>query len=445
MATRMENTTKRKRVVVVGAGFGGLSIARALGDTEVDVLVIDRHNYHGFWPLLYQVATAGLEPESISYPVRAILRRYHNVQFQLGEVTGVDFDSREVLLQGQEPLSYDYLVLSAGSTNNYFGNHSIAEQAYGLKDLDEAIQLRNRILMAFEQATHETDPYKRAELLTFVIIGGGPTGVELAGAFSELIYGVLREDYPTLDVAQARIILVEANKTLLGAFPPELQRNAMKQLKKMHVEVRLGTAVSMLDGHHLYMKDETCIDAATVVWAAGVRAALLTDTLRVPLTRGSRVPITPTMNLAERPEVFIIGDMAYLEGYKKNQPYPQVAQVAIQMGEQAAANILATEQGKKLRNFKYFDKGIMATIGRRSAVMDAFGLRLTGLPAWISWLVVHLFFLIGFRNRLIVLANWAYSYFTYDRGTRLITGPTKNGMMWEEDADKPETKLEKVV
>jgi len=428
---RQENAVENKarqgrpRVVVVGAGFGGLSVAQTLGRRELDVLLLDRSNYHGFWPLLYQVATAGLEPESIAYPVRAIIRQYPNIAFQLAEVEGIDFEQKQVLTMQGKPINYDYLVLAAGSTNNYFGNTALEANTFGLKNLDEAVELRNQVLLAFEMAASEPDPARQQALLTFVVVGGGPTGVELAGAFAELVQHVLRKDFPMLDVSKARILLVEASPHLLATFPASLQQSATKRLKKMSVEIRLQTAVASVAGHTVTLKDGSQLEAATVVWAAGIRAAHLTDTLGVALNRGARVPIEPTLQLANHPEVFIIGDMAYLEGYKEKLPYPQVAQVAIQEGKQAAKNILAQLQGRPMQPFHYFDKGNMATIGRRAAVFDAFGIRMGGFLAWVSWLVVHIFYLIGFRNRIVVLLNWAYNYFTYDRGARLISGQRK--------------------
>jgi len=410
----------RPRVVVVGAGFGGLSVARTLARADVDVLVLDRNNYHGFWPLLYQVATAGLEPESIAYPARAILRKYANADFLMAEVRSVDFERKLVLTDGA-PIAYDYLVLAAGSANNYFGNDQLAEHTFGMKDLNEAEQLRSQVLLAFERAVREPDEQKRAALLTFVIVGGGPTGVELAGAFAELIRHVLRKDYPMLDVGQARVILVEAGDRVLASFPPKLQRRALQRLRKMGVEVRFGAAVAMADDTTVTFKDGRTLATNTVVWAAGVRGARLADALNVALGRGARVKVEPTLNIPGRPEVFVIGDMADLQNYKNGQSYPMVAPVAIQQGQQAAENILAQIDKRPPRAFRYFDKGQMATIGRRSAVFDAFGIRMSGFIAWIGWLFVHLIELIGFRNRLIVLSNWVYNYFTYDRGVRLIS------------------------
>jgi NADH dehydrogenase len=411
----------RPRVVVVGAGFGGLNVAARLARADVDVVVLDRNNYHGFWPLLYQVATAGLEPASIAYPARAILRKYPNAHFIMTEVSGVDFE-RKLVLSGDMALPYDYLVLAAGSANNYFGDTALAANTFGMKDLDEAEQLRNQVLRAFERAVNEPDPARRAALLTFVIVGGGPTGVELAGAFAELIRHVLRKDYPMLDISQARVLLVEASDRILASFPERLQRSARKRLEKMGVEVKLRTAVAAVEAAHVRFKDGTTLGSNTVVWAAGVRAAELVDALGLMLGRSARVKITPELNLPDRPEVFVIGDMAYLEGYNDGQPYPMVAQVAMQMGKHAARNILALNDEQPLRAFHYIDKGQMATIGRRAAVFDAFGVRISGFFAWIGWLFIHIIYLIGFRNRLVVLTNWAYSYFTYDRAVRLITG-----------------------
>lgn len=411
----------RPRVVIAGAGFGGLAAARMLAKAPVDVLLINRTNYHGFWPLLYQVATAGLEPESIAYPVRAILRRYRNASFLLAEVTGVDF-GRRLVQTNTGPVSYDYLILAAGSTTNFFGNERIARYTMGMKDLNEAQRLRNHVLLCCEHAAAESDPNQRAALLTFAVVGGGPTGVELAGAFVELIRHVIRHDYPMLDVQQARVVLIEATGHILTSFPESLQRAALQRLQRMGVEVRLNAPVADADPHGLNFRDGSRLDAETVVWAAGVRGAPLADALGVTLGRGARVVVTPELTLPDDQRVFVIGDMAYLEGYRPGVAYPMVAPVAIQMGEQAARNIVAQINDQPMQPFRYVDKGQMATIGRSAAVLDAFGIRLSGWPAWAGWLFVHLMALVGFRNRALVLLNWAYSYFTYDRGVRLIFG-----------------------
>jgi NADH dehydrogenase len=415
-----DRPSTRPRVLIVGAGFGGINAAHALAGKDVDVLILDRNNYHGFWPLLYQVATAALEPESIAYPVRAIFRRYPNVDFQMAQVQSIDFDKK--LAQADSAVyPYDYLVLAAGSANNYFGNKALARQTNGLKDIDEAESLRNRILYNFEQAVHERDEQRRRDLMTFAMIGGGPTGAELAGALAELISHVLRKDYPMLDVKEARVVLVEASDHILAAFPEPLQKKAMRKLEKMGVQIKMKSPVESVDHGCITFKDGTTLQAGTIVWAAGVRAAELADALQVERARGERIKVNPPLNLPDHPEVFVVGDMAYLEGYNGNQPYPMVAPVAIQQGKWAAANILRRLHNRKMRPFHYFDKGNLATIGRSYAIMDAFGLRLSGWPAWIAWIFVHIMYLVGFRNRVIVLTSWAINYFTYDRGVRLIT------------------------
>ena len=415
-----QRTGGRPRVVVIGAGFGGLNAARALGNQPVEVLVLDRNNYHGFWPLLYQVATAGLEPESIAYPVRAIFRKYPNVDFRLLEVGEIDLDRKVVRGDGRE-IGYDYLIVAAGSANNYFGNQALAEQTFGLKDIHEAERLRNQVLCCFERAVQEPDPERRRALLSFAIVGGGPTGVELAGALAELFSFVLRRDYPSLDLTEARIVLIEAADRLLAPFPPGLRRAAARQLQRRGVQLRFNSAVESVQAGLVHFKDGSQLAAETVVWTAGVRGPELAERLDQPLARGGRVKVEPTLNLPGRPDVFVIGDMAYLEGYQNSAAYPMVAPVAIQQGEQASRNILALASGATPRPFRYRDRGNLATIGRRAAVMDAYGIRLSGRLAWIGWLLVHLIMLIGFRNRLVVLANWAVNYFTYERGVRLIT------------------------
>lgn len=412
---------RRPRVLIVGAGFGGLNAARTLADTGVDVMVLDCNNYHGFWPLLYQVATAGIESEAIAYPVRAVFRSHPNIRFRMNTATGVDLD-RKVVYTEALPIAYDYLILAAGSANNYFGNNDLGKNTYGLKDIDEAEHLRNRLLYSYEQAAVETDPRRRQELMTFVIIGGGPTGVELSGAISELIHIVFRKDYPQLNVSKSRVVLVEATDKILSSFPESLQKSARKELEERRVELRLNSKVQSVENGVVTFEDGSTIKAAAVVWAAGVKGSELGSTLGVETGKGGRVKVTPQLHLPGHPEVFVVGDMAYLEGYKDGQAFPMVAQVAIQQGKHAARNILAQVAGEPLRSFRYFDYGTMATIGRRSAVFDAFGIQLSGRIAWFGWLFVHIIYLIGFRNRLIVLTNWAYNYFACERAVRLITG-----------------------
>jgi NADH dehydrogenase len=411
----------RPRVIIVGAGFGGLSAARTLARSEVDVLLLDQNNYHGFWPLLYQVATAGLEPESVAYPVRAIFRTAPNVRFFMTVVQGVDFADQMVQTENG-PIPYDYLVLAAGSTSHYFGNDKLAHYTYGLKDIDEAEALRNHILACFEQAAHEPQPERRRALLTFVLVGGGPTGVELAGAIAELLRHVIQNDFPDLNLAETTVLLVEGLDRLLMAFHPTLAQDAKQRLETMGVQVRLNTLVTDADETQVTFQDGSTQPAHTIIWTAGVRGASLSDNLDVPQEKSARIRVTSTLNLPGHTNIFVIGDMAHLEGYRtENQPHPMLAPVAIQQGTHAAHTILAQLRGKPPRAFIYADRGAMATIGRRSAVVDAFGIRLTGFLAWLGWLFVHLMELVGFRNRLVVLINWAYNYFTYDRGVRIIT------------------------
>jgi NADH dehydrogenase len=365
------------------------------------------------------VATAGLEPESIAAPVRAILRRARNVSFQLAEVRGVDFEHRLVLTDG-EPLPYDYLVLAAGSVTNFFGNRSFEQHTYGLKELGDAVALRNHLLTTFEHAVRESDPERRARLLNFVVVGGGPTGVEVAGALIELIRHVMAKDYPMLDLRQARVVLLEGTERLLPALPESLQRSAMKTLKRMGVEVRLNAPMASVSADEVLLQNGERIQARTVIWAAGVKANPLGHELHMEVARGGRVLVQPTLQVPEHPNVLVLGDMAYLQD-EHGQPYPMVAQVAMQQGTLAARNIRALAAGEPLKVFHYVDLGTMATIGRKAAVSYTFGIKLSGLLAWLAWLFVHLINLVGFRNRLIVLTNWAYNYFTYDRGVRLIT------------------------
>jgi NADH:ubiquinone reductase (H+-translocating) len=410
---------RRPRVVVVGSGFGGMSAAEALGNRDVDVLMVSRTNYHGFWMMLYQVAGAQLEPESIATPVRRMLRRYRNTQFEVAEVRGVDME-RKLVLTGDRAIPYDYLVLAAGSATNYFGNDQYGAHALGLHDLGEAEKLRDQVLAAFEQAAREPDPARRAALMTVVLVGGGPTGVELAGAFAELIGGALRKDYPELDMSQARVVLVESGNKILGTFPASLQRSARRKLDRLGVELRLGSPVANVDEDRVTLADGSVLPAHTIVWAAGVRAAPLADALGVALGHGQRVRVGSTLNLADHPEVFVIGDMAYLEGYH-GAPFPMVAQVALQQGKQAGRNILALAAGRAPGAFHYFDIGQMAMVGRGAAVLNTFGMRFGGLIGWMVWLFIHLVYLPGVRNRVAVVINWLYTLLTGEAGIRATT------------------------
>jgi len=406
------------KVVVVGAGFGGLNAARALRRAPVQVVLLDRNNYHLFQPLLYQVATAGLEPEQIAKPVRAILRGQKNFDFQLVDVRGVDFAQRR-LDTSAGPIAYDYLVLSHGSETNFFGLDSMMKHGLGLKDVPDAVRIRNHVLTCFEHAMLERDPEIRRAKLTFVVVGGGPTGVEMAGALSELIRLVLVKDYPRLNIKDVRILLLEATDTILAAMPERLREAAVKTLWRKWIEVRFSAVVADFDGDRVRLKSGEVIPARTVIWAAGVKAAPLNGRLGLTAGRQGRIPVEPTLQLQGHPEVFLIGDAAYVEA--NGEPLPMVAPVAIQMGQSVARNIARQLRGQPLEPFRYRDQGTLATIGRNAAVANVFGVQASGFVAWVMWLGIHIIQLIGFRNKLFVLLNWAWDYFFYERAARLIT------------------------
>jgi len=407
-----------KVVVVVGAGFGGLNAARALRRAPVQVVMLDRNNYHLFQPLLYQVATAGLEPEQIAKPVRAILRGQKNFDFQLVDVRGVDFAQRR-LDTSAGPIAYDFLVLSHGSETNFFGLDSMMKHGLGLKDVPDAVRIRNHVLTCFEHAMLERDPEIRRATLTFVVVGGGPTGVEMAGALSELIRLVLVKDYPRLNIKDVRILLLEATDTILAAMPERLREAAVKTLWRKWIEVRFSAVVADVDGDRVRLKSGEVIPARTVIWAAGVKAAPLNGRLGLTAGRQGRIPVEPTLQLQGHPEVFLIGDAAYVE--TNGEPLPMVAPVAIQMGQSVARNIRRQLRGQPLEPFRYRDQGTLATIGRNAAVANVFGVQASGFVAWVMWLGIHIIQLIGFRNKLFVLLNWAWDYFFYERAARLIT------------------------
>lgn len=406
------------KVVIVGAGFGGLWATKALAGAPVEVWLLDRNNYHTFLPLLYQVAAAELEPEEIAYPVRGVVRRYSNVRFMMTEVQGIDLEERAVLTS-TDRLPYDYLILAAGSVTNFFGMESVAKHGYGMKDLREAVALRSEILCRFEEAAREGDAERRRGLLTFVIVGGGATGVEFAGTLAELIWQVLRRDYPEFDMDEARVLLIEATGTLLPGLPQELGEYARRALEAKGVEVLLNTAVHGATPTEVLIKDGEPIPAHTLVWSAGVRANQLADKLGVAQGRGARVIVEPTLQLPEHPEVYVVGDMAYIE-HGEGLPVPQVAPAAIQQGTAAARNILRQIAGEEQLPFVYKDPGTMVTVGRNTGVARLWGRSIRGFLAWAAWLVVHLVKLIGFRNRLVVLTNWAWNYIFFDRAVRLI-------------------------
>ena len=406
------------RVVVVGAGFGGLRLARALRRAPVQITLVDRNNYHLFQPLLYQVATAGLEPEQIARPVRAILRRQKNLDFRMVEVTGADFPARR-LQTSAGPIPWDSLVLAPGGETNFFGLDTVAQHGLGLKDIGDAVAIRNHVLTSFEHAMLAPDPERRRAYLTFVVVGGGPTGVEMAGALSELIRLVLVKDYPRLNIKDVRILLLEATDRLVGTMPERLREAAGRTLWRKYVEVRFGATVADFDGGHVRLKSGEVIPACTLIWAAGVKAASLAERLGLKVARQGRIVVEPTLQVHGHPDVYVLGDAAYIE--VNGAALPMIAPVAIQMAETAAQNIAHTVAGKPLEPFKYKDPGTLATIGRNAAVAHIFGLEWTGFPAWVMWLVVHIIQLIGFRNKIFVLLNWAWDYFFYERAARLIT------------------------
>jgi NADH dehydrogenase len=406
----------------VGAGFGGLWAARSLVHSPVEVLLIDRHNYHCFLPLLYQVAAAELEPEEIAYPVRSILWKLPNVRFVLADVKTVDLSQRVLETDGPA-ISYDFLILATGSVSHFFGVPGASEYTFPLKTLEQGVALRTRILCCFERAALEPDPERRRRLLTFAIMGGGPTGVEFAGALAELIRGPLVKDFSTLAFREVRVVLVEAADGLLVGLPERLRAYAFARLGRMGVEVRLQASVAQVTREAVHLKDGTAIPAETVVWTAGVRGDSLAQAWGLPTARGGRVAVQPTLQLPGHPEIYVIGDLAYVED--GGRPLPMLAPVAMQEGDAAARNIGRQVAGQNPVPFHYRDPGTMVVIGRNAGAVHLRGRAFTGFPAWVLWLGVHLIKLIGFRNRLLVLINWAWNYLFYEHAVRLIL-PSEN-------------------
>ncbi len=432
MSFQSTHSSSLPHVVILGAGFGGLRVAQELDTRQVRVTVVDRQNHHLFQPLLYQVATAGLAAPDIAQPIRSLLKKKSNLEVMLAEVESVDLATRTVRLDEGE-LRYDYLVIALGGQTSYFGKDHWARFAPGLKSLDDAMRMRRDILLAYERAERESDPELRRALMTTVVVGGGPTGVELAGSLAELANTVLRRDFDRINPQEARILLIEGGDEVLGTFPPDLARNARRQLEKLGVEVRTGVRVTELRDGAVEIGDEV-VRAGTILWGAGVGAADVTRTLGVPLDRAGRIQVAPDFSLPGHPEAFAIGDLAALTD-GDGKIVPGVAQGAIQGGQFVARVIdrevvAATAPAGGERHeaagarpvFVYRDKGNMATIGRRAAIAQLGRVHLRGFPAWFVWLVLHLFFLIGFRNRLSVMLQWTYSYFTYKRGARIIMG-----------------------
>ncbi len=416
-------TETRPRVVIVGAGFGGLWAARALAKAPVEVWVVDRNNYHTFLPLLYQVAAAELEPEDIIYPVRSILHRYPNIHFVMQEVTGIDLQERAIKTRARS-IPYDYLVLSMGSKEHFFNVEGAEQFAYALKDMDDAVNLRNHILCRFETASYEPDADLRRQMLTFTIVGGGPTGVEFASAFAELVHNPLARDYPDLDVSQVRIMLLEATDHLLTGLPRRLQAYALQHLRKMGVNVVLNSTVSQVTERSVTLKDGLVIPTETVVWTAGVQGESLQQNWDFATRVNGQLDVLPTLQVTGHPEIYVIGDLAHV--VQDNKPLLLVAPVATQEGEATARNILRQVKGDKPQPFRYHDPGMMVAVGRNAAAVQLLGLVFTGFPAWVLWVGVHLYRLIGFRSRLLVLSSWAWDYLFFERVVRLITPLPEN-------------------
>jgi NADH dehydrogenase len=414
---------RNPKIVIIGAGFGGLYAARALANKAVDVILVDRHNFHTFTPLLYQVATCGLESEEIAYPVRGIFRGETNVRFLLGEVVDIEHETRQIHVRTNGSVrqeSYDYLILAAGSVASYFGNESLKEHSFVLKTLNDAVTLRHHILKLFEKAAWSDDKSYQDTLTTMVVVGGGPTGLETAGALYELYNHVLRNEYAHLREMAAHVILVEGTDALLRPYPPYLREQAHKQLESLGVEVVLNDKINEYAHDHIRLESGRVINTYTVVWSAGVEASPLAKMLDVSLQKAGRVPVKPTLEVVGRDNVYVIGDMAYLED-PQGQPYPMLIPVANQQGTLASQNILRRIAEQTEKTFTYDDKGIMATIGRSRAVAWLFyKIQLTGYLAWVVWLGFHLITLMGFRNRLNVFINWVWNYLTFDRSARLI-------------------------
>ncbi|MGA2905421.1 MAG: NAD(P)/FAD-dependent oxidoreductase [Candidatus Korobacteraceae bacterium] len=416
------NAKTRPQVVIVGGGFGGLKAAESLARLPVQITLVDRKNHHTFQPLLYQVATAGISPAEIAAPIREILHKHENVEVLLGEVQAFDLERRKVQVHGFE-LSYDYLIVAAGATHAYFGHDEWEPLAPGLKTIEDALEMRRRILLAYELAEREAALTGSHRPLNFIIVGAGPTGVELAGTLAELARKSLAENFRNIDPAKTRVLLLEAGPSVLNAYPEDLRRSAVKQLEHLGVEVRTNSPVSGVRSGQVSVGEEI-LPAEVVLWAAGVSASPLGRALGVPVDRAGRVLVEPDLSIPGHGEVFVIGDLASMKDEHGNL-LPGVAPVAMQQGKWAARQIAADLAGKPREVFHYLDKGSLATIGRAAAIAQFGKVHLSGFIAWVTWLFVHILFLIGFRNRIIVMIQWAWSYLTYERGARLITGESR--------------------
>jgi NADH dehydrogenase len=410
---------KQPHVVIVGGGFGGLYAAKALAREPVRVTLLDKTNHHTFQPLLYQVATAGLNPADIAVPIRRALRGRENVTVLMAEVTRVDVDKRRVHLEDGESIPYDYVIVATGATHSYFGHDEFAAYAPGLKTIDDGLMVRQRIFLAYEEAEREQDEHRRRELLTFVVVGGGPTGVEMAGALAEIARKTLPLEFRHIDPTKARIILLEGGERVLAAYTPDLSEKAQQQLERLGVVVRTKALVTKIDDSGVMIGEER-IPSKTVIWAAGVAASPLARSLGAPLDKVGRVMVTPELSIPGHDEVYVVGDLAHFE--QDGHLLPGVAQVAMQGARCAARNIARSIDERPREPFRYHDKGSMATIGKAAAVADLGFAKLSGFFAWLAWALIHVLFLIGFKNRLIVMVQWVWAYFAYDRGSRLIHG-----------------------
>jgi len=413
------NTKTIPHIVIIGAGFGGMQVARGLAHAPIRITLIDRHNYHLFQPLLYQVAIAGLLPSQIAYPLRTIFRKQKNLTFQMGEVTEVNLESKYIKMDGSV-IAYDYLVLAVGGETNFFGNKSVEQNGFQLKSIQSAIAVRNHLLNTFEEANREADIDKRKALLTYVVVGGGPTGVETSGALAELITHIMTRDYPHMDLSEVRVLLLEAGPNVMASYPDELRKSTMKLLNNKKVEVLTNTKLVEYNGQRITLGDGSQIEAETLIWTAGVKAAGITNRLGVEVAGSGRVRVADSLQIKDHAEVFVIGDAAYLVN-GNGQPLPMLSTVAIQQGKVTARNIQKIIKGEVPESFHYKDPGLLATIGRNAAVARIWGLSFSGFIAWLIWVFLHIFRLIGFRNRLLVLINWAWEYFFYENQVRLIT------------------------
>ncbi len=424
----MDSNEEQPHIVILGGGFGGLAAARTLGAGPVRVTLVDRSNHHLFQPLLYQVATALLPAPDIAAPLRNLLSEHPNVRVLLAEAERVDVEKRVVLLDHEEPLAYDYLIVATGLRHHYFGHPEWEHHAPGLKTLYEALEIRNRVLLAFEAAERLADPDAKRTFLTFVVVGGGATGVELAGQLAEISRNALRKDFRTIDPSSARIVLVEGADRIFGDYEPRLSERARRDLESLGVEVRTSSFVTEIDESGVTLAHDERIAAHTVLWAAGVRASRLTAQLGADLDSLGRVKVTPYCTVPGHDEVAVIGDLVHFPSRKNGKPLPAVAQVAIQSGKLVARNILRRCRGQEPERFEYFDKGLMATIGRNRAIVQSGRLKMTGFVAWLTWLFIHIAFLVGFRNRVAVLLQWVWAYVTNERASRVVfSGPEEQG------------------